>query len=61
MAFDAGDAAKAEELAEQVECEGAAAWKLETTLRDLERSVELPGNAAVREKLETILQRLRRV
>ena len=35
-AFDAGDCDKAEELAEEVGAEGAALWKLETTLSDLE-------------------------
>ena len=38
-AFDAGDAAKAGELADDVRAEGPAAWQLQTTLDDLKRSV----------------------
>ena len=34
-AFDAGDADKAEELADDIEAEGSARWKLESTLDDL--------------------------
>ena len=38
-AFDAGDADKAEELAMEVLAEGAARWKLATTMSDLESTV----------------------
>ena len=40
-AFDAGDAEKARELADQVSLEGPAAWKLETTLDDCRTSAQL--------------------
>jgi hypothetical protein len=40
-AFDAGDADKAEELATEVLAEGAARWKLATTMSDLESTVLL--------------------
>jgi hypothetical protein len=38
-AFDGGDADKAEELLPDVIAEGAALWKLQSTLADLERSI----------------------
>jgi hypothetical protein len=38
-AFDAGDSARAAELADDIRAEGAAAWQLETTLDDLRRAV----------------------
>ena len=38
-AFDAGDADKAEELADDVAAEGAARWKLDSVLNDLESSI----------------------
>ena len=34
-AFDAGDCDKAEELATEIAAEGAARWKLDSTLADL--------------------------
>ena len=37
-AFDAGDADKAQELAEQVRTDGPSAWKLQTTLDDCKTS-----------------------
>jgi MAP3K TRAFs-binding domain len=40
-AFDAGDVAHAKQLAKEVRREGAAAWRLDTTLADLRRAVEL--------------------
>jgi tetratricopeptide (TPR) repeat protein len=38
-AFDAGDVDTARELADDVEREGAAIWRLETALADIERSI----------------------
>lgn len=38
-AFDAGDTAKAAELADDVRADGPAAWQLRTTLDDLKRSI----------------------
>jgi hypothetical protein len=40
-AFDAGDVARAKQLAKEVRREGATAWQLKTTLADLRRAVEL--------------------
>jgi hypothetical protein len=40
VAFDRGDVAKARELLDEVEADGAPAWMRETTLRDLQISVE---------------------
>lgn len=58
-AFDACDLALARELAARVRAEGAAKWKLETTLIDLERSAKLCGNAkdllAIVEELRVLI------
>ena len=60
-AFDAGDVDTATELAAQVETEGAAAWKLETTLNDCRISAQLHEEPrrgellAIVERLETQL------
>ena len=44
-AFDAGDADKAEELANEVAAEGRARWKLDSTLNDLDASIlHVEGN-----------------
>jgi len=40
-AFDAGDVARAKQLAKEVWREGAAAWQLESTLADLRRAVQI--------------------
>jgi Tetratricopeptide Repeats-Sensor len=40
-AFAAGDVARAQELGEQIESEGPAAWQLATTIEDLRRAVGL--------------------
>ena len=55
MAFDAGDLAQAEALAAEVEQEGAVAWKLATTIKDLEVSVSQQTNPEVKRGLETVL------
>jgi hypothetical protein len=53
MAFDAGDVTAAEELAEQVMQEGAAKWKLDTTMGDLELTVTQTKEAEARSSLQT--------
>jgi hypothetical protein len=58
-AFDAGDADKAEELAAEVDAEGAATWKLKTTMSDLESSVALVEDSGRRARLEAVLETLR--
>ena len=59
MAFDAGDVAVAEDLLAEVEQEGAVAWKLVTTIKDLEVSAALQGSVDVKQGLETVLGNLR--
>ena len=60
-AFDAGDADKAEELAEEVADEGASRWKLDTMIADLETSVRLVKDPSHRERLGSILADLKRI
>jgi hypothetical protein len=57
-AFDAGDADKAEELVEAVAAEGAARWKLDSALADLERSA---GQATTerRDRLLAVLEQFK--
>lgn len=59
MAFDAGDATAAEELAEQVLEEGAASWKLDTTINDLVFAISRAKDAETQGRLQTILDRLK--
>jgi hypothetical protein len=58
-AFDAGDADKAEELAAEVLAEGAARWKLATTLSDLESTVLLVQDPDTKNRLTTVLEILK--
>jgi len=60
-AFDAGDADKAEELAADVAAEGAARWKLHTTLADLESSVAQVADKERRDRLASMLGDLKRI
>jgi hypothetical protein len=57
-AFDAGDADKAEELAEDVAAEGAARWKVDSTLTDLEASVAQIENKDRQDRFAAILKGL---
>lgn len=57
-AFRAQDVEKAEELADLVEEEGAARWKLDTTLHDLEEAVK-QAPAEKQPALQGLLDRLR--
>lgn len=57
-AFQAQDVDKAEALAEQIEEEGAAAWKLDTTLSDLRLSAEQAGDEDARRALVAVCDRL---
>ena len=60
-AFDAGDVGRAEDLANQVETDGPAAWKLETTLADCRTAAGLyeeprrSGLLAIVRRLEELL------
>lgn len=57
-AFDAADADKAEELLPDIVAEGAARWKLTSTLADLERSVAQVEDAGRRDRLTAVLHEL---
>jgi hypothetical protein len=57
-AFDADDADKAEELAPDVAAEGAARWKLDSLLGDLEASVAQVEDKDRRDRLAAILKNL---
>jgi len=57
-AFDAGDADKAEELADRIEEEGPVKWKLESTLSDLRDRAALAEDAGIREALGAVIERL---
>lgn len=56
--FDAGDVVSAERLYEEISDDGPVAWKLQTTLDDLRRSVELQQDAGKRQQLAGILGKL---
>jgi hypothetical protein len=58
-AFDAGDADKAEELATEVLADGAARWKLATTMSDLESTVLLVQDPDTKDRLTTVLETLK--
>jgi hypothetical protein len=58
-AFDAGDAAKAEELADEVESEGAARWQLESVLGAMTHSLQNVRDEAVKARLALLIDRLK--
>ena len=55
IAFDRGDVAEAQRLLPQVAAEGTAAWKIRTTLSDLEKSAGSHPDETVRRQLSGIL------
>ena len=55
-AFDAGDADKAEDLSAEVIAEGAARWKLDSLMEDLEASVAQVEDKDRRDRLAAILR-----
>ena len=57
-AFDAGDADKAEALADEVADEGAARWQIDSILGDLQTSLDFVPDADSRERLHTVMQGL---
>jgi tetratricopeptide (TPR) repeat protein len=59
-AFDAGDADKAEELADDVAAEGPARWKLDSTLNDLDASILHVEDNERRERLTAVISALKR-
>jgi tetratricopeptide (TPR) repeat protein len=58
-AFDASDADKAEELADEVEAEGAARWQLDSTLGALQSSLVLVADAEQQARLQAVYDRLK--
>lgn len=60
-AFDAGDADKAEQLIDGVITEGAACWKVDTVLRDLETSIAHVSDSAKQARLSAVIEQLRTV
>ena len=59
LAFDEGDVATAKSCLKEVEREGPAKWKLETTITDLERSVQQQSDPQRRQALTDLLVRLK--
>jgi tetratricopeptide (TPR) repeat protein len=59
LAFDAGDVAAAKRCVKLVRRDGPAAWKLETTLDDLDRSVAQATNAATQQALAAMVEELK--
>jgi hypothetical protein len=60
-AFDAADADKAEELLPDIAAEGAALWKLQSTLADLEHSATQVKDDERRNRLLAVLNELRAI
>ena len=58
-AFDLGDPDKAEELADDVIAEGAAEWKVNSVLDDLEDSIVQVSDAAKRARLSAVIDRIK--
>jgi tetratricopeptide (TPR) repeat protein len=55
-AFDAGDVDKATELADQVNVDGPAAWKLETTIEDCRTAAQLYDEPRRGELLDVVVR-----
>lgn len=60
-AFDAGDAAKAEELVDDIVAEGPARWKLDSILSDLENSAKHVKDEALSARLLAVIAQLKLV
>jgi hypothetical protein len=58
-AFDSGDVEKARALLPDIRKEGAVAWQLESTLKDLAVSLDLQHDPEVKRGLGEILEELR--
>ncbi len=58
-AFRSADTEKADELADRIELQGAAPWKLDSTINDLADTVAAVADPDVRATLESTLARLR--
>jgi hypothetical protein len=55
LAFDRGDVAKAQQLLTEVAAEGPAAWEVDTTLSDLQRSADRNADEKIRQQLDGVL------
>ncbi len=60
-AFDAGDVARAKKLYQEIRRAGAPSFHLDTTIADLELSVELTKDAKVKADLSAVLADLKRL
>jgi hypothetical protein len=58
-AFDAGDADKAEDLAEEVEAEGAATWKLASVFGAMQGSLQHVRDNDTKARLAAVVDRIR--
>jgi hypothetical protein len=58
-AFDLGEPDKAEELADDVLNEGAAAWKIDSVLADCEASALQVADAEKRARLAAVIERIK--
>jgi MAP3K TRAFs-binding domain len=59
LAFDRGDVAKAQQLLTEVMAEGPVAWEVETTLSDLQGSVDRNADEEIRQQLNDVLTALK--
>ena len=59
MAFDAVDPGRAAQLQAEIRTQGATAWMLQTSVKDLERSLALIPDGAKRTALASILEQLK--
>jgi hypothetical protein len=58
MAFDAVDPGRAAQLRAEIRTQGGAAWMLQTSVKDLKRSLALIPDGAKRTALASILEQL---
>lgn len=59
LAFDRGEVAKAQQLLTEVTSEGPTVWKIQTTLSDLQGSVDGHADEKVRQQLSGVLTALK--
>lgn len=60
-AFDAGDVDKVEELADRIDEEGAARWKIKTSLEDLRDRARLAEDEEIRKALNAVIERFQKL
>ena len=58
-AFDPGDPDKAEQLADDVMADGPPIWKVHSVLHDLKASVLQVSDVAKRERLSTVIDKIK--